>query len=194
MFNYLLPVMAVFVIGCSDPVKEDTLIIEPTPIVAVDPIPIKEPEPGPIAVIPVPVVEEPVPEPVIEEPVVPEPAPIVIPAPVPDPIIVVPDFDSTFIGRIIYENGDPYIDGLVQLEGENWKSYAPTDLNGSFEVPAFGDRRFDLSALSPWDEEERYIYFARPIIVEQYSISNGIICDDNITIAECIENEENHLQ
>ena len=146
MFNYLLPVMAVFVIGCSDPVKEDTLIIEPTPIVVVD------------------------------------------------PIIAVPDFDSTFIGRIIYENGDPYIDGLVQLEGENWKSYAPTDLNGSFEVPAFGDRRFDLSALSPWDEEERYIYFARPIIVEQYSISNGIICDDNITIAECIENEENHLQ
>jgi len=183
--KYILPLIVVFLIGCD---KKDTPVVTPIsdPIVIIDSKPIIE---EPIIVVPIPTIEEPiivvVPEP-ISEPTPPEDI-IIIPQPVLEPIIIVPEFDSKFKCRIIYEDGSPYTDGLVKLEGDGWTSYSPTDANGIAITPVVGDERFKLSALSPWDEEERYIYYNRPLLVEQYETSEGIVCDLNKTIEICIE-------
>ncbi len=109
-------------------------------------------------------------------------------------VIEVGTLDSTFIGRIVYEDGTPYASGQVKLEGENWVSYTSTNSDGAFEARARGDSRFMLAVLSPWDSGVRYLYYASSIIVERYEVSEGITCSDGLAIIECKEDEGNYLR
>ncbi len=98
------------------------------------------------------------------------------------------EYDSQFIGRIIYKDKTPYKRGAIKAVGSNWVSQAITDDNGYFKLSVKGDDRFQFSAFSPYGDYIFYHYIT-PIIVPQYSISEGVQCEYNIDIVTCIQNE-----
>lgn len=99
------------------------------------------------------------------------------------------EWDSTFIGRIVYEDKTPYKRGAVRVQGDTWENIVVTDDNGTFEIGIVGDERFFLSASSPFGD---FIFYplATPLLIPKYSTSTGYLCEYNMEVFTCIENGE----
>lgn len=96
----------------------------------------------------------------------------------------VQEFNSFFIGRIVYEDGLPYKRGAVKAVGTAWESYAVTDDNGTFRIGVQGDDRFFFSAYSPFGDYQFYSY-EYPLIVAEFSESEGFVCEYGYDTVDC---------